>query len=186
LSAPVSSCAHSLPLAARWVRSVSTDRPFAWSPSLARGPHLSASSPSLASNLHPVVDAPTSRVSRPLPPRARPPFEPVPTCSLPSPSSAPLQTPSHPSLALRAHTWSTAAVRHPFCDRRRALVVYIAPVIFASSPATQDTLWFAPSPFNSLCSCSPDFSSRSRASPSSTKVLDMSSPLFKIQSRPSR
>ena len=47
LSAPVSSCAHSLPLAARWVRSISTDRPFAWSPSLARGPHLSASSPSL-------------------------------------------------------------------------------------------------------------------------------------------
>jgi hypothetical protein len=46
LSAPGSSRACPLPLAARWVRPISADHTFACSPLLARGPHLSAS-PSL-------------------------------------------------------------------------------------------------------------------------------------------
>jgi hypothetical protein len=77
-------------------------------------------------------------------------------------SSAPQQTPSHPSLALRVHPWSIAIVRRPFRGHRRAHVASIASVSSASSPAIQDTLWFGPSPSISLGSRSPDFSPCSR------------------------
>jgi hypothetical protein len=50
LSAPVPSRTRPLPLSVWWARSVSADRPFAYAPSLAHGPHLSATSPSLTSN----------------------------------------------------------------------------------------------------------------------------------------
>jgi hypothetical protein len=114
---------------------------------------------------HSAVDAPTSRVSQPLPSRVQPPFELAPTRSLTSSSSAPLQTPSHPpSHCARARGAPPlcAVTSGPFRDRRRAPVSSVAPVSSASSPATQDTLWFAPIPSISLCSCSPDFSPCSR------------------------
>jgi hypothetical protein len=180
----VSSLSPSLPPAARWGQLVGADffgrtltpslcsmRPSCqrWpsirvSPSLARGPHLLASSPSLtpARAIHHgrahVSCFPTT------PPHARPPSKPAPTRSLPSLSSTPQLTPSHLSLALRTHPWSTVVVCRPFRGRRRAPVVSIAPVSSASSPATQDTLWFAPNTSISLCSRSPDFSPHSRAS----------------------
>jgi hypothetical protein len=49
LSALVHSRTRSLPLSARWSRSVSADRPFAYASSLASRPHLSATSPSRTS-----------------------------------------------------------------------------------------------------------------------------------------
>jgi hypothetical protein len=90
-------------------------------------------------------------------------LEPALTRSLPSLSSVPQPTPSHLSLAPSAQLWSTAVVRRPFRGRRRVPVASIALVIFASSPATRDTLWFSPAPLFPLVR-SPDFSPCSRVS----------------------
>jgi hypothetical protein len=146
LSAPVSLRVRWLPLAAQWVLSISADHPFACSPSLVRGPHLSASSPLL-----------TSRPRTPPWTRPRCVFlghsphvpdllvSPHPLAHSPR-SVALLRRPPRTPLSHCARRWSTTAVRRLFRDRRRAPIASIAPVSSASSLATRDTLWFAPSP----------------------------------------
>jgi hypothetical protein len=169
LLGPVSSRVCPLPLVVRWVRPISADRPFACLPSLARGPQLSASSPSLTSR--PCTSSWTC------PRRAFPDHSPTRPTSFwishslahsPRSIALPYRPLAPLSLALRAHPWSTNVVRRPFCGRRRAPVASIAPVSSASSLATQDALLFAPILPISLGSCSP-----------STKVLVASSPLLK-------
>jgi hypothetical protein len=113
-------------------------------PQLARGPHLSATSPSL--------------ISRPrIPPWMRPlraflghsPTRPTSFWSPHSFSHSPrsVAPPADP-LAPRAHPWSTAVVRRSFRGRLRAPIASTAPVSSASSPATRDTLWIAPSSYH--------------------------------------
>jgi hypothetical protein len=164
LSALVLSRTRSLPLSARWDRSVSADHPFAHVPSLARGPHLSASSPSLTSRSRtPPWKRPRHTFPGHFPHTPDLFLEPTPTRSLPSLSCAPSRAP-RTSLAPRAHPLSSATVPRPFSGRRRAPIASVALVSFASSPATRDTLWFAPSPSISPGSRSPDFLPRSRVS----------------------
>jgi hypothetical protein len=90
--------------------------------------------------------------------------------------SGPHSTPSPPpSLATHAELpHSPHTVRAPektsssstmvlclFHGRHRALTVSVASVSFASTPATQDTPWFTPSPSIPLCPRSPAFPLRS-------------------------
>jgi hypothetical protein len=75
-------------------------------------------------------------------------------------------------IALRTRPWSSAVIHHRSVPRRRASVASVASVSFASSPATRDTLWFAPSPSVSPGPCSPAFSPCSQ----SPTVVDPRSP----------
>jgi hypothetical protein len=159
LSAPISSRVRSLSLCP-WARSVNIDRPFAYAPSLARGSHLSDTSPSLTSRPRtPSWTRPHRAFSGHSP--TCPTYFWSPHSLAHSPRSvAPPTDPSHLSLAPCAHPWSTTIVHRPVRGRRRAPVTSIALMNSASSPATRDTLWFAPSPSISLGSRSPNFSSR--------------------------
>jgi hypothetical protein len=93
-----------------WTPSANADRLFASSLSLARGPHPSAPSASLTSGPH---TPPWTRPCRAFPGhlRTHPTFflSPHPTHSLPSPSSARLQTP-RTSATHSTRPWSTVAV----------------------------------------------------------------------------
>jgi hypothetical protein len=162
LSAPILSRTRSFPLSVRWARSISVDRPFALAGS--RTPPVSHLP---FTNLPPAlsaVDMPTTRISRPLP-HAPDPFSRARTHSLTTLAQlCPQQTPSLLSLAPHTHLWSSVVVRRPFRARLRASVTFVASVSFASSPATRDTLWFAPSLSVSPGPRSPAFSPCSRSS----------------------
>jgi hypothetical protein len=67
----------------------------------------------------------------------------------------------------------------PFHSRRRALVMLIAPVNSASSPATQNTPWFALTPSIPLCSRSPDSRRAAVSPPPSARVPAMFLPSLK-------
>jgi hypothetical protein len=88
---------------------------------------------------------PRPHLSRPRPTCPSPFLEPAPTHLLPSLNCALSQTPSI-SLSLCAHPWSSVMIRHPFRGHRRASAASVATVSSASSPATRDTPWFAPTP----------------------------------------
>jgi hypothetical protein len=106
LFAPIRSRTRPFSLVARWDLPVSVERPFARSPSLAYGPRLSATTPSLTSRLRSpswTHFLATSHAHEPLP---------APTRSLPSPSCALSRTPSL-SLSSYAHApWSSVVIRH--------------------------------------------------------------------------
>jgi hypothetical protein len=111
ISVPVSSLTRPLSLVVRWVRVISVDCPFASALSLARGPHLSATSPSLTSRprtppwTRPCLAFPGHLLTRPTS------FLSLhPTHSLYSPRSAPLHTP-RTYLSHCSCPWSTIAVR---------------------------------------------------------------------------
>jgi hypothetical protein len=118
LSSPIRPCTRPFSLATRWALYISVDRSFAHSPSLAYEPHLSATTP--FPNLPPalsVVDAPTTRISWPLP-HALEPFSRAHTHSLaplsqlrPQPNTLPL------SRTTRA-PWSSPVVRRLFRGHR--------------------------------------------------------------------
>jgi hypothetical protein len=106
------SLVHPSHLTVRWVRPISADRSYTSSLSLAHGPHLSAPSASLTSRSHTVSWTRPRRASPShIPTRPTPLLCPHPTHSLPSLSSAPLQT-SRTSLSHSAHPRSTNAVHH--------------------------------------------------------------------------
>jgi hypothetical protein len=86
-----------------------------------------------------------------------------PTHSLPSLSCALIRTPLL-SLALHARSWSSVVIRRLFRGRRRASAASVASVSSTSSPATWETLWFAPNPSVSPGPCSHAFSPYSRSS----------------------
>jgi hypothetical protein len=101
------------------------------------------------------MDAPTTRVSWP---HLHAPdlfLAPAPTHSLPSLSCAPSRSPRS-SLSHRAHTSAAPSWSIVHSMATVELVSSVASVSSASSPATRDTLWFAPSPSISLSSCSPN------------------------------
>jgi hypothetical protein len=109
LSAPVPLLARTPPPVVQWVRPISANRPFV-NPLAVRGPHLSATSPSLTyHSCTPPSTRPRRAFPSHLPTRPTSFLSPHPTHSLPSPISAPLQS-SRTSLAPRAHPWSTIVV----------------------------------------------------------------------------
>jgi hypothetical protein len=129
LSASIPLHARSLPLSAWLVRSVSVDRPFACSPSLARGPPPVSllTFPNLPP-AHPAMDVPTSCVSWPLPPHDRPLLEPTLTRSLPSLSSAPSRIPRTAHAPVEHHRspssvlWSPSRSCHVHCPNELHLL----------------------------------------------------------------
>jgi hypothetical protein len=132
------------------------------------------------------MDTSTTRVSRSLP-HAPDPFSGARTHPLtPLAQLRPQQTPSHLSLAMHVHPWSSIVVRCPFRGRRRAFVAPVASVSSAFSPATRDTLWFAPNPSNSPGSRSPGPHCAARAPPPLTQGLPASPSLLKRSRVPSR
>jgi hypothetical protein len=150
------------------------DRPFSRSPSLTGGSCLSDPSPpnrpytAYASTWNP-------RPRRTLRPRMSPP---QPIYNRLAPARPPLPSFAHSQpiapTSRRAHAQGARPLftvsAHLFCSRRRASVVLIAPVSSASSPATQDTPWFALTPSIPLCSRSPGSCHAAVSPPPSTRV----------------
>jgi hypothetical protein len=141
-------------------------------PSLVRKPRPSATPlvPSLPT-AHSAMDAPTSHVSRPPPHAPDLLLAPTPHSLTPLTQLRPQPNTLAPSLALRAQGAPPllTKVRRPFYGRRRAIAVPVASVSSASSSATQDTPWFAPSPSGSPGPRSPKSSLCSRSPPQSTQ-----------------
>jgi hypothetical protein len=118
--------------------------------SLAHGPHLSTTSPSLTSRPH---TPPWTRPHRAFPGHSRHALDlllsPCPLTHSPRSVALLCRPPRTPlSHCARAHGALplSALTSGPFHGRRRAPVASIAPMSSASLPATQDTLWFPPSP----------------------------------------
>jgi hypothetical protein len=109
LLASIPSLTRPFSLTARWTPSISADRPFASSLSLARGPHPSAPSASLTSRPHtPPWMCPHCAFPGHLRMHPTSLLSPHPTHSLPLPSCAPNRTPSL-SPALCVHPGSSVA-----------------------------------------------------------------------------